>query len=228
MTTWQMRSQERRPEISERRARVLLVWVMIAVGVFEALWFAVVVHGGVTGLDPGVVSWLAAHRGAGLVTAATVVTDVGSPTVMVSVTVGALLRWARRRDRARAGLGAVGLGGLLGLDVAAKVLVARPRPPVPFEAVAAHGYSFPSGHAMVSLGCVLIVAWLVRAPLASLTPAVRRTLAGTGTVVVAAVGSSRVVLGVHYPSDVLAGWALAVLVVAALGLLALALGRDDA
>lgn len=82
--------------------------------------------------------------------------------------------------------------------------VGRPRPVLPtgceFLAVAPDRFSFPSGHAAATLGLALVVAPLLAPPLAALALA-----AGV------AVGVSRCYLGVHYPGDVLVGWALAVL-----------------
>lgn len=210
----------RKPGFLGRPAPALLVCVIVAVGVFEALWFGVVTDSGLALVDPNVVTWAVAHRGTALVTAAQVVTDTGSPTVTITLTVLLVLRWAWQRDRRRAALGVVGLAGLVVVDVVSKSLVARPRPPLQFHAVVAQGWSFPSGHAMLSAGTVLLVAWLVRERLVPTMSAVVRTFFASGaTVLVIAVGLSRIVLGVHYPGDVLAGWALAILVVAALALL---------
>ena len=85
----------------------------------------------------------------------------------------------------------------------AKNLVDRPRPAGAL--VSAYSTSFPSGHALgvlVAVAALLAVAW----------PAVggsrRRRLAALGVVIVVAIGVGRVVLNVHHPSDVLAGWAL--------------------
>ncbi|MGV9798719.1 phosphatase PAP2 family protein [Mycobacterium sp. NPDC003449] len=85
----------------------------------------------------------------------------------------------------------------------AKGLADRPRPDTAM--VHALSTSFPSGHALgvlVSVLALLTVAWpVLRAPL-------RGWLVALGAVVVVAIGVGRVVLNVHHPSDVLAGWAL--------------------
>lgn len=94
--------------------------------------------------------------------------------------------------------------GLAGLIIhLAKEASDRPRPSTAL--VFAPSSSFPSGHAMgvtVAVLAFLTVAW----PL--LRPRARVWVAVGGAVIVVAIGLSRVVLNVHHPSDVVAGWAL--------------------
>jgi LssY C-terminus/PAP2 superfamily len=89
-------------------------------------------------------------------------------------------------------------------------LVHRPRPPLEDARIVQGGFSFPSGHAALSatffgtIGYLLVVRVLRREGL--------RVLVGIlAALLVLAIGSARVYLGVHYPSDVLAGWAAGVL-----------------
>lgn len=95
----------------------------------------------------------------------------------------------------------VELSGLV--TEAAKAAANRPRPDTAF--VSALGTSFPSGHALgvlVAVLALLIVALpVVRAPMGG-------WLIAFGAIVVVAIGLGRVVLNVHHPSDVVAGWAL--------------------
>lgn len=98
---------------------------------------------------------------------------------------------------------AIALGGSALLNVAAKQAFARERPAL-WESIAPETtYSFPSGHAMGSMSLALVLAllawptrwrWPVLAAMAVFVPMI---------------GMSRVYLGVHYPSDILAGWAAA-------------------
>lgn len=93
------------------------------------------------------------------------------------------------------------LSGLI-VEVA-KQLSDRPRPATAL--VTAPSSSFPSGHAlgvMVAVLALLIVVWpIARRPL-------RLSLIASGAVIVVTIGLGRVVLNVHHPTDVVAGWAL--------------------
>jgi len=113
--------------------------------------------------------------------------------------------WARGARRLAAwAVTTMAIGGVLGGLL--KVVVARTRPA--FEQPVAHigGYSFPSGHAVNSFLCtgVLILVFL---PV--LSRAGRWLAYVLGAAVVLLVGFDRVALGVHYVSDVLAGWIVA-------------------
>jgi undecaprenyl-diphosphatase len=71
--------------------------------------------------------------------------------------------------------------------------------------VSALSTSFPSGHA---LGVMVSVAALLTVVLPVVRPALRGWLVALGIAVILVVGIGRVVLNVHHPSDVIAGWAL--------------------
>lgn len=85
-----------------------------------------------------------------------------------------------------------------------KALVGRPRPEIVPHLTEAGGASFPSGHsfssAVVYVGMALAFASL------SARHSVRYTIVGTAMMLSAMVAWSRVMLGVHFPSDVTAGW----------------------
>jgi undecaprenyl-diphosphatase len=132
------------------------------------------------------------------------VTALGSYTVVgsfVAATLAYLLMVGRRH---MAFLMALSVAGGALLSNALKYLFARPRPEIVPPEVVVFTSSFPSGHATLAAVTYLTLGAL----LAEIHPARRLkiyflSLAAALTV---AVGASRVYLGVHYPSDVLAGW----------------------
>jgi undecaprenyl-diphosphatase len=106
--------------------------------------------------------------------------------------------------RRRALLAIATLGSIALYDVI-KAVVARPRPQVGHLVITATGFSFPSGHATQSAAAYGAIALVVRARYGARTG---RWAVGLAVVVTATVGLSRVYLGVHWPSDVVAGWLL--------------------
>lgn len=86
-----------------------------------------------------------------------------------------------------------------------KILIKRPRPEV-VAMIAAEGYSFPSGHAAVSMSVAAMVAYMFYK---SEENKLKTVPAAVACVVIAFfVGISRIYLGVHFASDVFAGWAV--------------------
>jgi undecaprenyl-diphosphatase len=90
------------------------------------------------------------------------------------------------------------------LSTALKLGFARPRPDLVPHGVRVYTASFPSGHAMLSAVTYLTLGAL----LARVQPQrrVKAFLLGLAIALTVLIGMSRVYLGVHWPSDVLAGW----------------------
>ena len=111
---------------------------------------------------------------------------------------GALwLFWTGRRQRALLLL-ATTLGGRLAISLL-KDVVDRPRPILSEHLVAVQSASFPSGHAGNSMIVLLALALL-------LPERHRRAWIAAALCLAALIGLSRVILGVHWPSDVIGGW----------------------
>jgi membrane-associated phospholipid phosphatase len=147
------------------------------------------------------------------VTVMKAVSAVGSGRVYTVLFTGVVL-WLlwRRLPRLAMFVAVTPLGSGL-LNGTVKTLVDRARPVLPEPVAHAPGFSFPSGHAqsaMVSY-CVLLLVFL---PV--LRGVWRRVAVAVSLVMVLLIGFSRVALGVHYVSDVLAGYALGAAWVAAM------------
>lgn len=90
-----------------------------------------------------------------------------------------------------------------------KHLVQRPRPDLVSHEAAIYSASFPSGHTLMATVVYITFALLLAADFADRR--VREYLLASAWLVAFAVGASRIYLGVHWPSDVLAGWSLGAL-----------------
>jgi len=187
---------------------VLLIAAFVLVTVpFSILAFEVLAKGPITRMDSSVANWMNGwvHGRPWLVSTLQVVSDFGVPLwLAVIVTAGSLYALWRGRLRLAVFLVVTVVGGGL-VDTFVKVLVNRPRPVVDHPIDTAFGKSFPSGHAMSSTltyGALLFVFLPV-------LPRRWRHLAIAGALaIVLAVGSSRLLLGVHFVSDVLGGYIL--------------------
>jgi len=139
-----------------------------------------------------------------LTSAALDITALGSATVLglAVVSVAGFLVLQGLWRRALVVIGA-SLGGWF-LNGALKQLYHRPRPDVVPHLREAMSLSFPSGHALQSAAVYLTLGVLMmRLADRRITKVYCMAVAATGTVLV---GLSRVYIGVHYPTDVLAGW----------------------
>lgn len=95
-----------------------------------------------------------------------------------------------------------------GLNLLLKEIVQRPRPDESIRLVTESGYSFPSGHSMVSMAFYGFLFWLVWRY--EKDKVVRRICMGGFASLILLVGMSRIYLGVHYASDVIAGFCVSV------------------
>jgi diacylglycerol kinase family enzyme/membrane-associated phospholipid phosphatase len=176
-----------------------VAFVAIAWGAGE-LWTSVV-----GSLEQEAMTSFAQERTDVLITVARAVTWAGSSFVLVPLAVACCLLLARAGMRREALAVALSLGGATLISYLVKLLTSRPRPPVEHLQLVT-GSSFPSSHTMQASAFWLSLALALRAT--SLSRGLV-WLAGAGAVLIALVVAwSRVYLGVHYPTDVIAGLVL--------------------
>jgi undecaprenyl-diphosphatase len=157
---------------------------------------------GSTGFDRSITSWLVEHRASWLTTVARALSTVGSQKVLLPLVAVVTIVLVARRAGRPAGLLVVVWAGAIELYSLAKAAVDRPRPPMHLWLTSAASWAFPSGHATQSLSTLAAVALVA----AAFVPSARRMAVALAAAIAAGVGWSRVYLGVHWATDVLAGW----------------------
>ncbi len=171
----------------------------------------VLAKNGLTAIDSPISDWAVAHRNGTLTPLAITVSYLGGTVAMTILVVLAVIIYGRRGQWREAGLViCTGLGSWVLVD-GGKHLIGRERPPTVNHVIVKTNLAYPSGHSLGSMAVIGILSVL-------LIPQIRRPamrwVAGVAAVVfVAAVGLSRIYLGVHWPTDVLGGWVLGALLV---------------
>lgn len=181
-----------------------LRWTLPALAVFAGLASQIGAGRPLERFDQALARALGEQIGLGTLQAFALPTWLGNPAPVTVLTMAVALALLWRRERLRAGIWLLGVLGNTVLNWGLKQGFARPRPPHDHGVVAETGFSFPSGHASGVWVTYGLLAWLLlpycaprwRAPL----------LLATGALVLTA-PLSRVLLQVHYASDVLAGLA---------------------
>jgi undecaprenyl-diphosphatase len=202
-------------------ARELLLLVAASAVVFAVTGALVATHR-TQAWDVSVLRLAARHQRSGAVDLATAVTTLGALPVVLALLAAALLLLLLQRKRRQAAfvlaaaLLAMACGGL------GKVAFDRPHPKVfssghdwSFLTGSGSAWAFPSGHTTAISGlaaALVVVLWPTRW---------RYPAVALAVLVCAGVGVTRVYLGAHFPTDVIAGWALAL---AAVGAVRLAFG----
>jgi undecaprenyl-diphosphatase len=204
-----------------------LPFALVCLALIAVLGIAVRGHNALTRFDADTVSAVAADRTPAVVDVARAVTNLGSALWggLLLLAIGVVLVGVGRLRPSAAALPVLSME--LGAVVAplVKGIVQRPRPPLALHEVVERSSGFPSGHSTQSaagwLALGLVLALTTRSTGAAAaarsgrrrfpaSPSARRWVAG-GAAVAVLVGISRVVLGVHSPSDVVAGWTLGTL-----------------
>lgn len=176
---------------------------LICVLVFAFLAWRLHVGGLVT-FDSAITGWVRADITPGLTCWMILITDLGNlGFVTVLTTLTALFLFACREWGEGLGVAAASLSSWL-LYSCLKLVFQRPRPDLP-QLVPAGGYSFPSGHATVTAALFFTMGMIYCHHTGYRTG--RSMILAAAALLVLLVGVSRVYLGVHYPGDVVAGWA---------------------
>jgi undecaprenyl-diphosphatase len=191
--------------IGEKRKRLPSLRVSIAAALLAILWFAMLTVGAGTA-DDDILRSLYVGGHPVLTAVARALTFFGSAAFLIAIGIGfALLLWVKGRARYGLVVIAVTLVGR-GLVEAQKYGIGRLRPVDEVHLVPVSTPSFPSGHAASSMIVYVTLALIFASGTGWRWPAVAGALLFS-----LCIGISRVMLGVHWPTDVIGGWAFGLL-----------------
>ena len=156
-------------------------------------------------IDYTILAWLHAHITPTYNHTFLVITTFGNAAIigLTTIVLVAWLTYTKRRSSAV--IVFLSVSGAAAANLILKLLFHRHRPDFWPSLIPEVGYSFPSGHAMIScalLLSIIVITWSGRYRL----PAVCAS-----SVLIVLIGISRVYLGVHYPTDVIAGWCMGII-----------------
>lgn len=160
-------------------------------------------------VDDRVLRFVVEHRSSSTIWLARSFSHLGDPLVMVLLAIGVTAlswRWATSKAEALVPAAALLVGSAI--EATVKQVVNRPRPPVAVHLLHETDPSFPSGHATGSAAFFVALGLVVAPRLGNRAQQVATIVALT--VLAALVGLARVVLGVHWFTDVVAGWLLGI------------------
>lgn len=155
-------------------------------------------------LDISIIDWLHTIATPWLTQFFIYVTNAGGIISVLIMSLLILLMLVKKRMYAKASFFAIGVGGAVLANISLKLLFQRDRPSLWDASVVETGFSFPSGHAMASAAlacCLVVLLWHTKWRWVSVI---------VGIFVMFLIGISRPYLGVHYPSDILAGWCVSI------------------
>jgi undecaprenyl-diphosphatase len=191
-----------------------ILGLLVAVGALAFFgWLAEeMLEGETRAFDDFVRSGVHHFASPGLTRTFELITRLGGPSVLAPLGVAAVAIFLLRGWRRGAMLLGVAMAGAGVLEGTLKLAFHRARPAAFFDYPLPRSYSFPSGHALFAF-CFFATVAALAAPRVK-PPALRVLLWTAAIVIVLLIGVSRIYLGVHYPSDVAAGYSAGLLWVA--------------
>lgn len=196
------------PEKAPQPAPLLGTAILVSLGaavlaLFLFAWLGnEMLQGDTQHFDQAVREWVHRYASPGMTRAMAAISLLGYNVLIVELVI-ALAVFAKLKWRRAALWLTVAMVGSLVLDLTLKYIYHRTRPTAYFG-MAPHSYSFPSGHAMCSFCFYGVLAGLLSARTKPLVWRLLIWIAAAALVI--AIGLSRIYLGVHYPSDVVAGY----------------------
>jgi undecaprenyl-diphosphatase len=193
-------------------SRVSLSSYLALAGVGVVVLLAVAIGAGITdAFDRAIIELVRAEALHDPLSPLAIVTELGSTWAVIVVGAVVLATGAALGSWRAGALGALTILLASIGNTWLKVTIARERPDLLEPVIVEHGYSFPSGHSALGMVAYGVLAVLVAR--SSLPPTTRRAIIVALGFLIVLIGLSRIWLGVHYPTDVIAGWITGAVVV---------------
>lgn len=182
----------------------LLLILFSIMMVITGIWVIKLVNGQVLYVDQWTRELVQELAGSYIFTIFRWITELGSGTFLTPFTIIlSILLWQLYRDFLPAVIFGLGTLSSHGLNVLIKVLVERERPSI-FAAADAEGYSFPSGHAMMSTVCYGLLSYFLAKKMKHASTSI--AMHAGFLLLIFLIGISRYIINVHYLTDVLGGF----------------------
>ncbi len=194
------------PQIILRHTIVGVMLSIVFTVVFARLFDFVQDHGKTaTPFDRSILYFMYHHRAHALTVAATFLAHMGSPPVIAGLALGSAILgvfWHKVRGAAwTLPVAVIGAGVII---QGVKLVIKRPRPSFFAPLLHESGFSFPSGHSLIAMVVYGLLGYFALHLCKSF--GAKLAVRVVTVLVVVSIGVSRVYVGVHYPTDVLAGW----------------------
>jgi len=163
-----------------------------------------IVQNGNIAMDATIYQWIAKWRSNSMTQIAKIVTMMGSAAVLITIAALALLG----KDRKLGLFISANLIMIAITNFVLKWLIQRPRPDEALRLVQERGFSFPSGHSMVSMAFYGLLIYIIWGRVKNRYK--RYAICGGLAILIVLIGMSRIYLGVHYATDVMGGFLLSI------------------
>ena len=184
------------------KTKNIIKWILFAITAILAIVIAInVKNGKILGLDLNIYKFFSENIiNDKLTPIVKVITHIGGAKIVFVLTVLAIILIKGLKNKLFLLTGVVGTAGL---NVVLKHIIQRERPNIN-RLIPEKGYSFPSGHAMMSMAFYGMLIFLIFKYVKN--TALKWTLIVILTILLSTIGITRIYLGVHYPSDVIGGF----------------------
>ena len=186
-----------------------LIYGVISIFIFLILGSLVKIKNGPILFDDTLMKIITSHRTKGLTPVMKFFSFLGSKYFLILALVGLSIYFVNKMERRKGWLIINAVVGSFAINALLKRLIGRTRP-LKYMMIEHGGYSFPSGHSMVSMSFYTSLTYIVLTKIKN--KFIKKILWLINFTIIFLIGYSRMYLGVHWPTDIIAGYLLGFLI----------------